>query len=456
MAQSNPPKMQLQVLQGKIESTSGTEETSGFVEIPVFDVGPLAEPNVEMIGIQPSSSTLDPSPEMPGLALRSFPATTYVDGRGTYGAVPPWMSVLLQIGGFVQTSRGGGTPPSAPTVAAVTPSGAGITGTGYKTKISKLTLSTMFETEASAAATTPDDCTAEALRSTFANPGAGYATVIYRNKSGGSSYFRAGVVLGDASGGNQTYDDELTDTELDILTTPPTSTAVVCWLPISENHKSATLRAFLDGQRRNGVGCRTDWTMNAEAGRPATISFATTGRWGTNAFNQTNPLLPSFPGQPPRMESSALQIIPRCATGATAVSGGTNAAGVAINNLCWQSLSLTPGMSPAHRSCGNADDGVIELSVQDRFAAAFGLLIEDFKGSTYWDMEADMVNQVRFGCSFIVGPAATSGTLTFIMPNLQLMSCPPATKDRAYLGRQLGMRPLGLFGNDWLRIERTA
>lgn len=450
------PLLNVQVLEGKVETTSGTEETSGFSAWPVFTSDPIVRPNVEMTDTPTVSGSLDPDEQVSGLSTYTFPVSCYFDGRTPTNTAPLWMTLGLPICGLKQTTRGAGVAPTAPTTTEIaTASGAGGLNGTYTYKITTWNLSTRVETQpstASSPAVTPD--TTEGVRVTFGNAGAGSATIIYRIKHGGSIYYRVGIVHGTGAGGNLTFDDELADTAVDSFSPAPTSTAIDIWTPISASVSSATLRGFLDGHiRRNGIGCRGTASVAGSAGRRIDISFLISGKFGTDSLAPTMPQAPTFFGNGARLQSSAITIVPRL--GSTSATGGSNGIGAAIENICVSDLSFDLGTQIDAHTCANSADGIAEYSLQDGYQATYAITLDGWKGASQWDPVADMRSgggSCRFGSSFVVGSGA--GQLKVIFPNLQIISAQPVRKDRGYGGYAIVFRPLAFIGNDWIRIER--
>lgn len=444
-------RINMTVLDVALEATVGTEITSdaAFESVPLFNVRETVDDSIEMEDVGEARDTLAAGAQQAGLSTRSITAECRLDGRTYNGAIPPWMRLMLPIAGFLQTTRGGGVAPSAPTVTQETPLGSGLTGT-YLYKITTVDESNGSETQASTASSSQAP-SSEMNQLTFANPGAGKLTRIYRTKTSGSTYYLVGFKLGTSGGGNQTFDDELADTALDVTSTAPGSTAVDVWVPASDNHEAATIRPYLDGTRPIGIGCRASVAWSGRAGRPIPVNFNIQGRYKATDLNQAQPASPKFAGQPPKLESAGLQLIPRSATSAT---GSGNGVGSAIQDLCFSELGFDSGTQIEPRECGNAAEGVTEFEINAPFGGRFTLTVEAFKGSKQWDPVADMRSHTVYCASYTVGSG--EGALTQSFPNLQIVGARRVTVGTNKRGWALDFVCRDFTRNDWMRLSRAA
>ena len=140
-ASQEAPKIAKAVLQGVIETVVGTDPGSGYIGLPVFDVGPLVTPSVETIELNPALDSLSRGGVTTGAGtnLFGFKVYAYADSTLAAGATP-WMKVPLQCCGFLGGAWGGAVAPTAPTSVAVS-TGSGLTG-GYGYKITTFVVAT--------------------------------------------------------------------------------------------------------------------------------------------------------------------------------------------------------------------------------------------------------------------------------------------------------------------------
>ena len=107
--------------------------------------------------------------------------------------------------------------PATPTTATIA---SGVLTGSYRTVVTTVVDATGVES-APSIASDPLVLAAENIRVTFANPGSGSTSRIYRTIADGSDYYYAGSLAGSGAGGNQTFDSVVADVGLDTARQPP-------------------------------------------------------------------------------------------------------------------------------------------------------------------------------------------------------------------------------------------
>lgn len=455
-ASQEAAKIAKAVLEGVIESTVGTDPGSGYVKIPVYDVGPLVTPSVETTDLNPALDELAAGPIIAGPGTYLFGFKNYMYGSATNVGLEPWQVVLLPACGMLGGVWGGSAAPGAPSVAAG--ASTGLTG-DYGYKVTTYDKATGIESEVSIEDTVVG-LSNESVDVTVANVDADQSVFIYRTVANAETvgpWYFCGGIDGNGGGGNLVYSDSLPDAELDTGRVPPTgASAGYQWLPLSEGFKAATLRGNLDGHRRVGVGSRGSFREVGAAGRSTELNWEIQTKMGTTTLKLNNPTGAVYPSQPPKLVSANDFLRPKKGDFTVAANGTPNALGTNLMPWCLKRYEFTPGTQVRPRRCASASEGIREYSIHQRYQQELTLVFETPKGSATaddaFDPVADMKAGVIFNASFQLG-STTLARIRRTFPALQLLEAPVFVDEdegiRCYSGR---FRPLSMFSNDWHRI----
>lgn len=363
----------------------------GSHQMAIYDAFNPLEADIQTIQLNRARSSLGREGFAPGRSLFTIRFKTYVFQGAGITALPRWYE-LLRVCGMRKIKLVGKDTPTAPTAQAASAGGSLAVGF-YKYGISAVdegSPDTAAEAdhiwtmdEIGFAAGSPLGETEIVSGSgnysvtvTFANPGAGKRTFIWRSRKTGTTgagapYYLAGEVEGvGAASGSQTFvDDGITDVGLGpeypggaspktgADSDPPLG---YMYLPQSDDFESGVLGVWLDGFYHIIKGVRGTFNLNASAGQPAEINWELRGLYSPSTANE-NPSFVSNPGIPPKYESALCKITPEDPNSSAGVFAGSDF------NPVLKSLGFNMGTGVSERLDANANFSVIELGIVQQY-----------------------------------------------------------------------------------------